>query len=152
MRGPFQNTHVVVVVLGAHDDIVNDGDAVVEAVSRVAEGAVRLGKHVIVCTLPNKFAVKSNEHACVRAVNADLKSRLESVKADNARPGNGILSFDVDMAKVYAMGNDALSVESNFITPNAIGYRRLANEVFDAFLFAAKKVEWVNWKQKLSPQ
>lgn len=152
VRGPFRNTHVVVVVLGAHDDIVNDGHAIVEAITRVTEGAIRLGKHVIVCTLPNRFAAKSKEHARVREVNTDLKSRLESVKADNARPGNGSLSFDVDLAKVYALGTDALSIEDDFITLNATGYRLLGNEVFDAFQLAAKKVEWAHWKQKLSPQ
>lgn len=152
MRGPFKNAHIVFVVLGVHDDIINEGGAIVEAIARIAEGIVRLGKHAIVSTLPNEFAFKSSEHARVRALNADLKNTLESIKAENNRPGDGSLSFDVDMAKVYAMGNDALSIGNDFITPNATGYRLLTNELFDAFLPTAKKVEWAHWKQKLSPR
>lgn len=150
IRGMFKNANVVVILLGAHDDLRSEGKETAEAVSRIAEGVVRLGKHCVVSTFANEYPVKSEDHAKVREANAILKAALQEVKENNTSPRCGSISWDVEMAKVYALGNDVLTFENDFITPNPAGYRLLAREVYEAFVPAAKKVEWEHWKQKLS--
>lgn len=151
IKGPFRDADLVLVVLGAHDDLVGGGAKVVDDIVTIVEGVVRLGKHALVATLPNEHPHKSAEHAELRRLNDMLKSQLQLVKQQNAAPHHGSVSLDVDMAKVYAMGNHVLSFENHFIALNASGYRLLANEVFDPFVVAAKKVEWAHWKDILSP-
>lgn len=150
IRGPFRKADVVVVVLGAHDDLVKEGEETAQTVARIAEGVVRLGKHCIVATFGNEFAVRSAEHGKVREANQTLRLALQAVKDGNQAPTCGTLSWDVEMAKVFALGNDVLAFENDFITPNPAGHRLLAREVYDAFVPAAKKVEWEHWKEKLS--
>lgn len=150
IRGPFRKADVVVVLLGAHDDLVSEGKETAEAVARIAEGVVRLGKHCVVATFGNEYAVKSVEDGKVREANEILRTGLQAVREDNNAPGCGSVSWDVEMAKVYALGNDVLAFENDFITPNPAGHRLLAREVYEAFVPAAKKVEWEHWKQKLS--
>lgn len=150
IRGPFRKAEVVIVLLGAHDDLVNEGKETAEAVARIAEGVVRLGKHCVVANFGNEYPVRSPEHGKVREANEMLRRGLEKVNQENNAPGCGSVSWDVEMAKVFALGNDVLAFENDFITPNASGYRLLAREVYDAFVPAAKKVEWAHWKQKLS--
>lgn len=150
IRGMFKKANVVVIVLGAHDDLLNEGKQTAEAVARIAEGVVRLGKHCIVSTFGNEYPAKSENHAKVRETNAILKTALQDVKDKNTAPHCGSISWNIEMAKIYALGNDVISFENDFFTPNSAGYRLLAREVYEAFIPAAKKVEWEHWKHKLS--
>lgn len=139
MRGPFKKADVVIVVLGAHDDLLNSGTQTVNSIERVVESVIRLGKQVVVCSIGNEYKIKTPEHEKVRKVNQELKKKVEGLGS----------TVEVDMAKVFAMGNDVVRFERDFVTLNGGGYRLLASEMFDPVVMAAKKVEWKHWKGKL---
>lgn len=146
--GPFRTAEVVIIILGAHDDVAEEGSAVVQHVARVAEGVVRLGKQAVVVSLPNGYSVESKEFALVREANAELTKLLAVVKRDYADMGGGI-AWDVDIGKVFALGNEMLRFEEGFISLNANGFRLLARELYEPFALAAKRVEWTDIKDRL---
>lgn len=148
VSGPFRSAVVVLILLGSHDDLDGDGLAVVEDIARVAEGVARLGKQAVVASMPNAHPVKSEANDRVRAANESLRRRLEVIKRASKDEQGGV-AFDVDLEKVFAMGNHTLQSEQGYVGLNANGYRLLAREAYEPFVLAVKRVEYAHFKNRV---
>lgn len=150
VSGLFKNAQVVVVMLGMHDDIEQVRTETVANILSVTEAIVRLGKHAVVCALPNCHPPKSDEYTTIRSANQTLRASMTQLSERTKSPGCGTIAFDVDPGKAISLGNDVLSIEEDFIALNSRGYRVFASELYDSVAKAAKKVEWTYWSGRLA--
>lgn len=148
VKGPFRACDAVVVFVGSHDD-VRDAEGTVRNIASIAEAAVRLGKHVIVASVPNVEPHTSEAHSVLRARNEAVGAALAEVRARCSGDDCGTVQYDLDLGKVVNRGSDLFREDDGCVTLNSAGYRALAREVFDCLAPVAKRVEWVYWKARL---
>lgn len=150
VRGPFRNADVVVLSFGIGEDFSNESrDGLIKDITSITEVISRLGKHVVVCRFPNFNNLKSEGHVNVRSANTALVTAIDELTS-RLDENCGSVKCSIDTTKVTNMGADVMRWENSFFTFNAGGYRLLAREVFESLIPAAKKVEWVHWKARMT--
>lgn len=147
VAGPYARAAVVALVIGAHDSGSQDAP---RNIARTAEAAARLGKHVVVCAMPNFAERRTAAHALAVAQAKVLGEALSEARerlrdAENA----GTIDDSASFEKILARRGDVVRIENTFTTLNSIGYRGFAREIFDHLVLAARKVEWAHWKTRI---
>lgn len=146
--GVYRDAHVVVVALGMHDDLsAADHAPIVENVMIIVQALVTMRKVVVVPLFPNFHPRRSDAYAAVARANTTLREQLTTLVAAQQ---SATVVYDCDMAKISSLGGDVTMAEDGFYTFNSRGYRLLAADLFEDVVLAAKKVEWVHWKDRLS--
>jgi hypothetical protein len=148
VTGPFRKAEVVVIVLGSQEDPASAA-ATVSNITRIAEALGRMGKHVLVASIPGYHEAKTDGAKACYARNTALAHALNGLPPDACATSGGSVSLDVDVSKVVSRGGDVVYEEADFLTLNAMGYRALAREVHDSVAVIAKRVEWAYWKSRL---
>jgi hypothetical protein len=150
--GLFRSADIVVVLLGAHDEHHRSESSgrTVENIVRIADASARLGKHVLVASIPCFQGMDTDVAQSYRTQNAALKVAVDALQSNKYEGGS--VTLGVDVQRVLARGQDVLREEKYFTTLNSYGYRAFARDVLDALAPIATKVEWEYFKAQLTPR
>lgn len=147
VTGPFSRAEIVVVIVGSHDDI-DDSSRTVQNIVQIADAAARLGKHVLVGSVPAFVDSQSALGKAAYKRAAALKFALEALSSEKYGE-KGSVTFGPDAQRVMVRGGDVVQSENTFLTFNGAGYRAFARDLHDVVAPLAKRVEWAYWKQRL---
>jgi hypothetical protein len=150
ITGPFRGANVVVIVVGSHEDPA-DGAATAVNIARLGDALGRMGKHVLVSSIPSYCEAGTDGAKAGFARNEALSASINALPANVYAVEGGSVSYGVDLQKIVSRGGDVAYEEASFITLNPIGFRALAREVHDAVAVVAKRVEWAHWKSRIRP-
>lgn len=147
VKGEGKNAHIVIVICGGGES-VDDMEQTVERITGIAQALLRLGKAVVVATIPYYEDMNSERGKKAGERNKLLRESVERISKADGEKGKPISIVDVQ--SIVARGPDVLWESNQFSILNSAGYRSLARLLLDEVLNPARREEWKYWKQKLT--